>query len=89
MLKDLLNNPYFNIVFSFILGLGLVSILRPVCMGDNCKISKAPPTGDWNNAVYEMANKCYEYKTQIVDCPSSGLVESFKSNFRMREQYLR
>jgi hypothetical protein len=88
MLKDLLNNPYFNIVFSFVLGLGIISICRPVCVGDKCNTAKAPPTADWNNSVYEMSSKCYEYKTRTIDCPSTGLVESFEGTANKRKSIL-
>jgi hypothetical protein len=89
MLKDLLNNPYFSIAFSFILGLGLVSIIRPVCKGAECDSVKAPNPADWNGKVYEMASKCYEYTIKTVDCPSSGSIESFKDNYPYRQSVLR
>ena len=89
MLKQLLNNPFFSIVFSFILGLGLISIIRPGCKGTECEKVKAPNPADWNGQVYEIASKCYEYTIKTVDCPSSGSIESFKDNYPYRQSVLR
>ena len=77
MLKDFLKSKMFNMVFSFAIGLGIIAILRPVCLGDSCKKVKAPNTVDWDGFVYRMGAKCYEYKSEIIDCPTEGYVESF------------
>ena len=89
MLKQLLNNPFFGIVFSFILGLGLISIIRHGCKGAECEKLKAPSPADWNGQVYEMASKCYEYAIKTVDCPATGSIESFKDNYPYRQSVLR
>jgi hypothetical protein len=89
MLKQLLNNPFFGIVFSFILGLGLISIIRPGCKGAECEKLKAPSPADWNGQVYEMASKCYEYAIKTVDCPATGSIESFKDTYPYRQSVLR
>lgn len=85
MLSDLLKSQIFNVIFSFALGIGIIAILRPVCSGDNCKVLKAPTPTDWNGFVYRMGSKCYEYKTEITECPSDGFVESFSSEFANRQ----
>ena len=78
MLSDFLKSKMFNIIFSFALGIGLVAILRPVCTGDACKITKAPAPTDWDGYTYRMGSKCYEYKSSIDECPKdSSAVESF------------
>ena len=78
-LLQLLNDDRFNNLFSVILGVGLICILRPMCSGDGCKITKPPAEKDFDKYVYRMSgNKCYEFKTEIVDCPSSGTIEAFR-----------
>lgn len=78
MLSDFLKSRMFNIIFSFALGIGLVAILRPVCTGDSCKVTKAPAPSEWDGFVYRMGSKCYEYKSSIVECPQDGsAIESF------------
>ena len=76
---NILNDKRFNMFFSFIVGLGLVCIVRPMCQGSECNIEKPPTEKDFDKYVYKMGgNKCYEFKTTIVDCPSSGTIEAFR-----------
>jgi hypothetical protein len=74
-----LNDERFNIFFSFVLGVGLVCMFRPLCSGDDCNITKAPTDKEFDKFVYRMGqNKCYEFKSEILDCPSSGTIEAFR-----------
>ena len=88
---DLLKDKKFNIFFSFMLGVGIICILRPVCSGADCNIMKAPTDKEFDKYVYRMGTgTCYEFKTEIVKCPASGAVEafrneSFKSQFATRQ----
>ncbi len=82
MLGDLMKSEWFHAVFSLLLGIGIVAIVRPTCTGDKCNVTKAPPPSDWNGYVYQMGAKCYEYKTSVIDCPKAGqgvAIESFAS----------
>ena len=95
MIERILKHPYFNMVFSFLLGIGIVALIRPACKDATgqptvCSISKAPPVNEWNNTVYHVGSKCYEYKTKTVDCPKdkSGYIESFTSQFQTRNSHL-
>jgi hypothetical protein len=88
MLSDLLKSKLFNVVFSFALGLGLAAIFRPVCKGDDCKKVKAPPSKDWDGYVYRMGAKCYEYKSEIVECPKEGFIEGFEGAFAKRSSVI-
>lgn len=74
-----INDDRFNVFFSIMFGIGLVAIFRPICSGTDCNISKAPTESDFDKHVYRMGNaKCYEFKTELIDCPSSGTVEAFE-----------
>lgn len=65
--------------FSFIVGLGLICLIRPICKGSNCEITKPPSEKDFDKYVYRMSGgKCYEFKTNIVPCPASGTIEAFR-----------
>ena len=80
MLTDLLKSQMFNIMFSFAVGIGIIAILRPVCKGEACNQMKAPPIKEWDGYVYRMGSKCYEYKSDVIECPSNGgSIESFRS----------
>lgn len=74
-----LNDERFNVFFSFVLGVGLVCMFRPLCSGDDCNINKAPSDKEFEKYVYRMGqNKCYEFKSEIVQCPASGTIEAFR-----------
>jgi hypothetical protein len=88
MLTDLLKSQMFNVIFSFALGIGIIAILRPICKGDGCNQIKAPPLKEWDGFVYRMGAKCYEYKSNISECPSDGFIESFSNYFGQRKSRL-
>jgi hypothetical protein len=76
---DLLNDKKFNIFFSFVLGLGIVCMVRPMCSGDECNVNKPPTDKDFEKYVYKMGGgKCYEFKTEVTECPASGTIEAFR-----------
>lgn len=80
MIGDLMKSEWFHTLFSLLLGIGIIAILRPACKGDSCTVAKAPPPADWNGFVYRMGDKCYEFKTEVVQCPAAGgptAIESF------------
>jgi hypothetical protein len=76
---NFLKDEKFNIMFSFILGIALICILRPMCEGADCNITKAPAEKDFDKYVYRMSGgKCVEFKSEIVECPASGTIEAFR-----------
>jgi hypothetical protein len=83
--SKILSTETFAIIFSFVVGAGIIAIARPLCKGDNCTKKKAPPVKEWNNAVYRIGNACYEYKATPIECPSEGSQEIYES-FLLQEQ---
>lgn len=78
-IPDLLNDKRFNIFFSFVLGIGIVCMFRPMCTGSDCNVNRAPTDKDFDKYVYRMGKgNCYEFKSEIVECPSSGTIEAFR-----------
>jgi hypothetical protein len=77
-IQNFLKDHRFDLFFSFILGFGIICILRPLCNGSECNVNKAPAEKDFDKYVYRLGNKCYEFKTDIVQCPSSGAIEAFR-----------
>lgn len=78
-IPDLMKDKRFDIFFSFVLGIGLICMFRPMCTGSECNISKAPSDKEFDKYVYKMGGgKCYEFKSEIVECPSSGTIEAFR-----------
>ena len=83
-IPDLMKDKRFNIFFSFVLGIGLICIFRPMCTGSECNVSRAPTDKDFDKYVYRMGEgKCYEFKSEIIECPVSGTIEAFREcNFK-------
>lgn len=78
MIWDFLRSKNFNLIFSFLIGLGLAAILRPVCKGDQCITLKAPPIKDMKDTTFELGSKCYQFSIENTDCPSKGVIEAFQ-----------
>jgi len=78
MIWDFLKSKKFNFIFSFILGLGIAAILRPACKGDACITLKAPPIHEINKSTYQLGSKCYQFRTDTVNCPPNGVIEAFQ-----------
>jgi hypothetical protein len=82
-LQSLLRDDKFNYFFSLLLGIGIICMIRPICHGTECTIEKAPTDKDFDKHVYRMAGgKCYEFKTAVAECPSSGTIEAFQDELR-------
>ena len=78
MIWDMLNSYKFNMAFSFLLGIGIICVFRPICKGVECVINKPASTKDVDGNVYRMGKDCYEFKTEITECPVSGAIEAFR-----------
>jgi hypothetical protein len=78
MFIKILNDYRFNILFSFMLGVGIICILKPMCDGAECTINKPPQEKDFDKFVYRIGAKCFEFKSEIVECPTSGTIEAFQ-----------
>lgn len=89
MIWDILKSPKFGAFFSFMLGIGLVCLFRPICQGAECNIMKPPAINEFNGYVYKMGKDCYEFNTEITDCPQSGSIEAFRDEFSRRDTPIR
>ena len=75
---EFLKSERFSMIASFILGLGLMSVLKPICKGDECKILKAPPLEEVANSTYQLGAKCYQFRSQPISCPKGIVIEPFE-----------
>ncbi len=75
---EFLKTKEFSMVFSFVVGLGLMALLRPICQGKDCLIQKAPSVDEVNKTTYQLGSKCYQFRSQPVDCPKEGVIEAFQ-----------
>lgn len=71
-LIGLMENPTIALFISFLLGFGIAAIFRPVCHGSECIVIHGPPVKDVVDKVYQMGEKCVEFTTELVSCPTDG-----------------
>ena len=68
MLKKMASNDLGKIIISCILGLGLASLFKKICVDDNCLIIKSPPINKIQNKIFGLENKCYKYNPKMTEC---------------------
>mgnify|MGYP001313850899 FL=1 len=74
--KRLLYSDFGKILISIVLGIGLATLFRRVCVGKDCYVFKSPEFSKINKQVFKHNNKCYKFKEQSVTCdPSKKIVE--------------
>jgi hypothetical protein len=74
---EFLRSKTFDYVFSFVIGLGLMALLKPGCRGTECKQEKAPSPDEVTKTTYQIGEKCYQFRVRTTDCPLKGVVEPF------------
>jgi len=74
-----LKSNTFNTVFSFVIGLGFMALLKPVCKGDACRIQKAPSYEEIKTSTYQLGASCYKFEAQHMECPSTNVIEPFST----------
>jgi len=75
---EFLKTERFSIIASFIVGLGLMSLLKPECKGTECRILKAPPLEEVNHSTYQLGSKCYQFRSETIQCPTGTILEPFQ-----------
>jgi len=68
----------FNIIWSAILGMGIVAVLKPSCKPGECVTKKAPSADEVTKAPYQIGTKCYKFSTNPVDCSGVDIIEPFR-----------
>ncbi len=53
---------------SILLGLGLSSMFRTVCKGNDCVINKGPSIKEIEKNTYRVDDKCYKYNPKSTKC---------------------
>ena len=79
MIINALKSPFSGKIISFLFGIAIVMVLAPICHGKRCIVVKAPPIHEVKESVYQIGAKCYKFDTVVLDCPASGIVESFEN----------
>jgi len=64
---EFLKTKKFHMIFSFLLGIFIVIIFRPVCDGGECIKHELPNVNDINVTTYQIGTKCYQFKSVPVN----------------------
>ena len=57
-------------VMSILLGLGLATLFRQICIGPSCTTYNAPPVEEIDNQTYKFDDTCYKVQKTAVKCDS-------------------
>lgn len=72
MFEFLKSKTYHN-VFSFLIGLFIVLIVRPTCKDDSCIQHMNPDLKEISTSTYQLGTKCYQFQHTTVDCNTTGV----------------
>jgi hypothetical protein len=71
---NVMEAPGVATLISFMLGVGIAAMFRPVCKGPDCLVLRGPPVQEIRGAVYQFGSRCVEFRTKPIECPKSGAV---------------
>lgn len=73
-----LKTDAYDVIFSIVIGIGLVAVFKPGCRDKGCAIKKAPPVDEVTKTTYQIGEKCYKFKVENIECPLKGAIEPFE-----------
>jgi hypothetical protein len=65
---EFLKSKMFQTVFSFLLGLFIVLVVRPSCKDESCIKHINPSSKDISASTYQLGSKCYQFAYTSVGC---------------------
>jgi hypothetical protein len=78
-MMQFLKSEKYSIAFSFIIGVGIMAALKPGCRERDCSTKRAAPTEEVVKSTFQIGNKCYQFNTRNVECPTNGeITEAFR-----------
>jgi hypothetical protein len=75
-LKQLLNSEAGKMIISVMLGLGLASLFRKVCVDKNCITFNGYILSDIEDKTYKYDETCYKYKAKPEKCDDTKKIVS-------------
>jgi hypothetical protein len=66
-----------KVLMSILLGFGLATFFRQVCVGKNCVYYNAPPVAEIDGEIYKFDNTCYKLNKNAVKCDTKKEIVSF------------
>jgi hypothetical protein len=77
MLIDILKDKRFDTFFSFLMGVFIILLIRPICKGESCFSFKSPSIKTITEHAYKIGDTCYKFVPKDTKCPMTGVVEPF------------
>lgn len=65
-------------MMSILLGIGLATIFRQTCIGNNCITFNAPPVEEIDDQIYKFDKKCYKMIRSSQSCDPKKKIYSFE-----------
>ncbi len=78
MLADIVKDKRFDVVFSVLMGIFVILLIRPICKDGSCVSFKAPPVKEIKEHSYKIGDRCYKFVPKEATCPATGVVEPFQ-----------
>ncbi len=78
MLADIIKDKRFDIVFSVLMGIFIILLIRPICKDGSCLSFKAPPLKEIKEHAYKIGDRCYKFVPKEAQCPAVGVIEPFQ-----------
>lgn len=78
--KKILNTETGKIVISILLGLGLATLFQRVCNDKNCILFHGPVISEFDNKIYKIGEKCYQYTAKPDICDSRKRIIEISHN---------
>ena len=75
-LEKFVHTPTGRYIMSIILGIGLASLFKVVCTGQNCLVFEPPPTLEEKD-IYKINDKCYNFNTVSSTCDTNTKLIKF------------
>jgi hypothetical protein len=64
-------------LMSILIGFGLATLFRQVCVGKDCISYSAPPVEEIDDAIYKFDDTCYKLQKNAVKCDTTKEIVPF------------
>jgi hypothetical protein len=69
---DFLKTKSFHKIFSMLLGIFVILVLRPMCKGEECVDTKEPDLKEIHKSTYQAGSKCYTFTAESYTVPPNS-----------------
>lgn len=77
----ILYSKHGRILISILLGLGISSLFKRVCVGRGCIVLTAPNPNEIKTKIHKFGNKCYKYTPLETKCKNSYMSNKLNTAF--------